>query len=1137
MNGSSGSNGNTIDIGQVQPADIVEQMQGAYLDYAMSVIVSRALPDVRDGLKPVHRRILYAIYHDLGLDHTKPHKKSARIVGEVLGKYHPHGDTAVYDAMVRMAQPFSLRYPLIDGQGNFGSVDGDNAAAMRYTEARLAEISQLMLADLEKDTVDWHDNFDNSLQEPDVLPAALPNLLINGSSGIAVGMATNVPPHNLGEVVDALVFLIDNQERRDSITVEHLMQFVKGPDFPTGGIVYRYRDESKNEDSVDVIAQGYSVGRGRLIVQAKAHFEEMSRSRSRIVITELPYQTNKVALLERIASLVRDGKIEGITDLRDESDRTGMRVVIELTRNVEPKDVLADLFKLTPLQQTFGIQMLALVNGEPRMLGLKRMLQLFIEHRQEVLRRRSEYELQRARDRAHILEGLLKALDILDEVIATIRRSRTVETARNNLMKNFGFTQIQAQAILDMQLRRLAALERRKLQDEYDELLKRIEYLEDLLANPHKILGVIKDELVEIKEKYGDARRTQIVDRTKGTLTSTDLLPDQAVWVSVDNAGELRRDERTRLSASALREIGGGSAVELLAANTRDILYLFGRDGQCRRVSIHEIPPHGVSKHLAELTEFSRRDEVTAALALPRIEVATAQGYLFLVTEQGMVKRVTLEDFLSAAASDPVVMNVEDKDRLRWVLHTPGGREVMLVSASGQSIRFAEGDVRSMGLAAGGVGGMRLKKGDKLVSAHVVAPQGELVTMTELGYAKRTELSQYGGQGRNGGGIVTHKTNSRTGPICAAYMLDGGDVETLIVVHQKGGVKLIDVEEIPQAGRSVQGKNVAKAVASNPVVAMKAAAAPLTADAVASGTAEAVVELPATDAAQSGGGSNGERAQAARQVDGQAHQEPNGESRHGRCGDHQGGDLCQAEHVSYFHGQIRHGQIRHGQIRHGQIRHGQIRHGQIRHGQIRHGQIRHGQIRHGQVRRGQVRRGKTGAADAGVTRTSTVRTPAKGNSGGKTSSVGTPAAKTASTETTRASTTKSATSKANAPKTTPSKAATKGKASAPTQSAAKSAARKPASSTSSETGTTKAASTTGATRKSPTAKSPASKEAAKAPAKPEGAARAGTTDGAAQISMGLDVEVVEKAKKPQPRPAARKSRKLNTVTSVKKPKK
>ena len=818
QNGSDGA------AGTVRTADIVGEMQGAYLDYAMSVIVARALPDVRDGLKPVHRRILYAMHHDLGLDHTKPHKKSARIVGEVLGKYHPHGDTAVYDAMVRMAQEFSLRYPLIDGQGNFGSVDGDNAAAMRYTEARLAEISDLMLADLEKDTVDWGENFDNSLREPNILPAVLPNLLINGSSGIAVGMATNVPSHNLGEVVDALAYMLDHYDQVEHITVENLMQFIKGPDFPTGGILYRFRDEGKDDENVDAIAQGYSVGRARLVVQAKAHFEEMSRGRSRIVITELPYQTNKVALIERIAGLVRDGKLEGITDLRDESDRTGMRVSIELTRNVDPKNILSDLFKLTPLQQTFGMQMLALVNGEPRMLSLKRMLQLFIEHRREIIRRRSEHDLARARERAHILEGLLRALDILDEVIATIRRSRTVETARNNLMHDFGFTQIQAQAILDMQLRRLAALERRKLQDEFNEIQRQIAYLEDLLAHPEKVLAVIKADLLAIKEKYGDARRTQIVDRTKGTLTTTDLLPDQAAWVSVSATGELRRHDRTRLSASALREVGKGSEVNLLPANTRDFLYLFSKDGQCRRVAIHEIPPFGESKHLADLTEFTRRDEVTAAIALPRIEPSAAQGYLFFVTEQGMVKRVMLADLLAAAATDPIAMNVDAKDRLRWVLHTQGGQEVLLASASGQSIRFSEEDVRSMGLAAGGVGGMRLGKGDRVVSAHVVDPGGELATFTELGYAKRTSLDQYNSQGRNGGGIVTHKPSSRTGYVAAAYLLSAG-VETLIVLQEKGGPRLVQVEEIPQMGRAVQGKQVIEAAAGNRVAVVQAALA------------------------------------------------------------------------------------------------------------------------------------------------------------------------------------------------------------------------------------------------------------------------------------------------------------------------
>ncbi|MCB9162405.1 MAG: DNA gyrase subunit A [Caldilineaceae bacterium] len=807
---SNGTAGVAEHIGTILPIDITDTMQEAYLDYAMSVIVSRALPDVRDGLKPVHRRILYAMYHDLSLTHNKPHKKSARIVGEVLGKYHPHGDTAVYDAMVRMAQEFSLRYPLIDGQGNFGSIDGDNAAAMRYTEARLAEISDLMLTDLEKDTVDWHDNFDNSLREPDILPAALPNLLINGSSGIAVGMATNIPPHNLGEVVDALTFMIDNYNRLDEVTVEHLLQFIKGPDFPTGGILYRFREEKGSED-LDAVTQGYSVGKARLILQAKAHFEEMSRNRSRIVITELPYQTNKTALLERIASLVRDGKVEGITDLRDESDRTGMRIVIELTRNVDPKDILADLFKYTPLQQTFGMQMLALVDGQPRMLSLKRMLHLFIQHREVIIRRRSEYDLARARERAHILEGLLKALDILDEVIATIRRSQTVETARNNLVKNFKFTEIQAQAILDMQLRRLAALERKKLQDEYNDLLKRIAYLEDLLAHPEKILQVIKEDLLAIREKYADPRRTQIVDRTKGTLTSTDLLPEQEVWVSVSTAGDLSRANRGRLGKTAARQAAQGSQVALLAANTRDFLYLIARDGRTARVAIHEIP-QDLTKHLSEFTDFGRRDDITAAVAFPRGNGSGASGYLFLVTEQGSVKRVAQADFLAAAAMNPQIMNVDEKDRLIAAFSTPGDGEVILVSNSGKSIRFAEEDVRSMGLAAGGVGGMKLKKNERIVYAGLVDPDGELLTATANGYGKRSGLSDYSVQGRNGGGIVTHKPSSRTGDVVTALVLTKADLESpdcqVALLSAKNKVTLLTLDEVPQMGRAVQGKQV-----------------------------------------------------------------------------------------------------------------------------------------------------------------------------------------------------------------------------------------------------------------------------------------------------------------------------------------
>ncbi|CAN5714412.1 hypothetical protein BH10CHL1_BH10CHL1_22390 [soil metagenome] len=809
-------------LGNVRPTDIINEMQDAYLDYAMSVIVARALPDVRDGLKPVHRRILYAVYHDLGLTHDKPHKKSARIVGEVLGKYHPHGDTAVYDAMVRMAQDFSLRYPLIDGQGNFGSVDGDNAAAMRYTEARLSEISNLLLDDLEKDTVNWHDNFDSTLLEPDILPAALPNLLINGSSGIAVGMSTNVPPHNLCEVVDALAYMIEHYQTIDDITVEQLMQFIQGPDFPTGGILYRFRDDGKADDDVDAIAQGYAVGKSRLVLQAKAHFEEMSRGRMRIVITELPYQTNKGTLLERIADLVRDGKIEGITDLRDESDRTGMRVVLELTRNVDPKDILADLFKYTPLQQTFGMQMLALVDGQPRTLSLKRTLQLFIQHREEIIRRRSEFDLARAKERAHIVEGLLRALDILDDVIRTIRNSQRVDTARNNLMTNFGFTEIQAQAILDMQLRRLAALERKRLQDEYKDLKDRIKYLEDLLAHPEKILALIKEDLLLLKEKYGDARRTQIVERTKGTLTTTDLLPDQQVWISLSTDGELRRQDVVKLTSSTIKQIGKRSEVALITANTRDYLYLFTKDGRCSRVAIHEIPQDGSAKHLGEFCKFGRRDIVTAALTLPRDKNDRSVGYLFFATAQGNVKRITLPDFLAVAHIDPTVFSVDEKDRLTSAFITQGDQEIVLVSAEGQAIRFQEAEVRSTGLLAGGVGGIKLKKGDSLVYAEIVEPNGELLTVTTQGYAKRSVLLEYPVQGRNGGGVVTHKPTPRTGNVVAALMLkEAATDDMLALITRKGVAKPVLLSEISIMGRGVQGKPVIEINGSDTIAAIK----------------------------------------------------------------------------------------------------------------------------------------------------------------------------------------------------------------------------------------------------------------------------------------------------------------------------
>ncbi|MEW5961566.1 MAG: DNA topoisomerase (ATP-hydrolyzing), partial [Chloroflexota bacterium] len=519
-----------MEIGTVKHVDIENEMKVAYLDYAMSVIVSRALPDARDGLKPVHRRILYAM-HDMGLRHNTPYKKSARIVGEVLGKYHPHGDSAVYDAMVRMAQDFAMRYPLVDGQGNFGSIDGDGPAAMRYTEAKLARICQEMLADIEKNTVDWADNFDGSLQEPQTLPARLPNLLLNGTSGIAVGMATNIPPHNLGEICEAVIYLIDHYAAVDEVTVEDLMEFVKGPDFPTGAALI----------GQEGLINAYATGKGRVIIRALARIEEMKGNRHRIVVSEIPYQVNKAALIERIADLVRDGKLKDISDLRDESDRAGLSIVIELKRGAQPKKVLNQLYKNTALQSTFGINMLALLDDEPRVLPLKRALTAYIEHRREVITRRTEFDLDKARQRAHILEGLRIALGNLDEVIKTIRQSENVDAARAHLIERFGLSQVQAQAILDMQLRRLAALERQKIEDEYQEVMKTIAYLEDLLAHPHKILGLIKDDLREIKETYGDERRTHILMDATEEFNEEDLIKDEQVFISITERGYIKR--------------------------------------------------------------------------------------------------------------------------------------------------------------------------------------------------------------------------------------------------------------------------------------------------------------------------------------------------------------------------------------------------------------------------------------------------------------------------------------------------------------------------------------------------------------------------------------------------------------------
>jgi len=788
------------EVGLVKQVSIDSEMRDSYLSYAMSVIVSRALPDARDGLKPVQRRILYAMY-DMRLNPNSPYKKSARVVGEVLGKYHPHGDQSVYDAMVRMAQDFSMRYPLVDGQGNFGSIDGDAAAAMRYTEARMALMGHDMLQDIGLDTIEYVTNFDDSLQEPAVLPAAIPNLLVNGSSGIAVGMSTSVPPHNLVEVIDALAFMLDQWQRLDDITVSDVMEFIKGPDFPTGALVYRYKGTDP-DNRVDALTNAYATGRGRVIVRAKAHVEHMERNKSRIVITELPYQANKTNLLARVADLHRDGKVEGLTDLRDESDRHGMRIILETTRNVEPEKVLAELFRLTPMQSTFSIIMVALVNGEPRVLNLKQALRFYLEHRLEVIRRRSEYELARAEERAHILEGLLTALDHLDEVIDTIRRSRTVDTARNNLRRNFKLTEAQATAILDMQLRRLAALERRKLEEEYKEKQKLINNLTRLLAKPGLMRLAVKEELLQVKEKYGDIRRTQIVDDSSenADVKAADLLPDEVAWVMIGDGGTL-----ARLSGPTEPRIPvkrGEAPLAILQANTQDVLYLFGADGQAVSLPVYQLPQvreFGGGTHWADLTGFTRRQHVAGAAVVP----AEVQGYLTLVTLAGVVKRVRLEDLPGITDTPFTVIGVAEDDALGWVRYTTGDDELFLVTASGQAIRFREEEVRPMGLPAGGVMGIKLAgETDGVVAFQLYDPESILLSITDNGLAKATEVDLYPTQGRYGQGVINVRLPKGAAEVAGGAVVKPKD--TIYVILANGSTKGI------KAGKAVGGNRPIK---------------------------------------------------------------------------------------------------------------------------------------------------------------------------------------------------------------------------------------------------------------------------------------------------------------------------------------
>ena len=789
---------------RILPAPIEVEMRTAYLDYAMSVIVARALPDVRDGLKPVHRRILYAM-HLMGLRHDKPHRKSARIVGEVLGKFHPHGDAAVYDAMVRMAQDFAMRYPLVDGQGNFGSIDGDSAAAMRYTEARLTQLAETLLLDLDKETVDFRPNFDDTLQEPTVLPAALPNLLLNGSSGIAVGMATNIPPHNLNEVIDALAFIIDHYHAVEDITLPHLLQFIKGPDFPTGGIVYRYR-EGKDGGHEDVLAQAYSTGKGRLRVQAKVHVEAMSRGRSRLVVTELPYQTNKTRLIERIADLVRNGRIEGITDLRDESDRQGMRIVVELSRTADPEKVLAALYKNTPLQQTFGINMLALVDGEPKVLSLKRMLLLYLEHRQEIVRRRSEYELARAKERAHILEGLLIALKHLDEVIQIIRRSPDTDTARSRLMKKLKITEVQAQAILDMQLKRLARLERTKLEDEYKALKARIAYLEDLLAHPDKMLAVIKEELLALKEQFGDARRTRIVDIKGAALTTGELISEDPELILLTKKGKLFRQSLAGRRRGTLPRRSADAPITMVAAPPQDTLFLFTAAGQVVTKPIHQVPAEE-GPTFWEITDLRKDDDIVAMLPLPRPANGDEDpGSLFLVTQEGRSKRISLGDLWNAAHASPLVMKIEEGDALAAVVLCDSDDDLMLFTRMGQSIRFPQQEVRVMGLPAAGVMAMKLTPGDQIVAAGLAKPDHQVVLLTTTGYGLRTPVDKFPSQKRYGAGVLAMRFGPNHGALADAAIIT--EAHELFAVMHRGAMKVLRLEDIPAGNRATRGRQI-----------------------------------------------------------------------------------------------------------------------------------------------------------------------------------------------------------------------------------------------------------------------------------------------------------------------------------------
>jgi len=801
------------EVGKVIPAGIEDEMKVAYLDYAMTVIVGRALPDVRDGLKPVHRRVLYAM-HDLGLAPNKPHKKSARVVGEVLGKYHPHGETAVYDTLVRMAQDFSMRYPLVDGHGNFGSVDGDSAAAMRYTEARMAQISTELLADIDKETVDYRDNFDDSLQEPEVLPARLPNLLLNGSSGIAVGMATNIPPHNIREIVKAVNFLIDNPEA----TIDELCDIVTGPDFPTGGLLMGRADARK----------AYKTGHGSVTIRGVAEIEEMSGGKARIIVSELPYQVNKAALIEKIADMVRDNKLEGIQDLRDESDRDGMRIVIELKRKSRPQVVLNQLYKHTRLQLNFGFNMLALVNNQPRVLNLKQILEEYIKHQRDVITRRTRFLLSKAEERAHVLEGLRIALDYLDDVIALIRKSKDAETARKGLMEKFSLTQVQAQAILDMRLQRLTALERDKIEEEYNELRERISYYKSLLADQSLVDGVIKTELKARAEKYDDERRTRIVAQ-EAEIDLEDLIPSENILITLSHKGYINRmtvnsyrsQHRGGRGMRGMNTKEGDFVSDIFMANTHDYLLFFTNRGYLYRIKVYEIPESGRQGRgmaLINLLPLKTEEYITAVIPIRSYKEEGA--HLLMATKKGLIKKTSLQEYESKYTCLRA-LNLRETDELIAVRYNSSPeQEIMMVSKKGKAIRYPSGDLRAIGRSSQGVKGISLAGGDEVVGMEIVHPGEEVLTVSWEGYSKRTPVEDYRVQHRGGKGLIAARLRDKEKDGLVSFKMVKEDDEVMVVTRQGRLIRLQIKEELPRLSRNTIGVRLMRLAKGDRVVSL-----------------------------------------------------------------------------------------------------------------------------------------------------------------------------------------------------------------------------------------------------------------------------------------------------------------------------